>query len=156
VPGRYVRLSDVLKRWRKTPEAAIPRAAERRPEPEFFFDGLEPWEPGAKLTACRAGDRALDLASGATYLGYDFGAYGMLTLRFLAFSGDAPEQRIVLDFENLRSFIAVPAGGTRLVGQCEGWDYWPGAPGRASCTVYAGDANLSFSCSGVRLRVEDL
>jgi hypothetical protein len=122
--------------------------------PEFFFDGLEPWAPGAKLTECRVGDRHLDLVGGATYLGYDFGAYGMLTLRFLS---EEPEQRVILEFENLRSFIAVPGDPrTRMVGECQGWDYWPGAPGRASCTVYAGESNLSFSCSGVRLRLEDV
>lgn len=123
----------------------------------FFFDGLEPWTPGAKLSVCHVGDRRLDLTAGATYLGYDFGAYGMLTLRFLYDGDDAPEQRVVLEFENLRSFIAVPGDPrARMVGECEGWDYWPGAPGRASCTVYAGDSNLSFSCSGVRLRSEEI
>jgi hypothetical protein len=145
----------VLKRWRKT-ETPIPAEVAREPRtvPEFFFDGLEPWAPGARLTECRVGDRRLDLAGGATYLGYDFGAYGMLTLRFLS---EEPEQRVILEFENLRSFIAVPGDPrARMVGQCEGWDYWPGAPGRASCTVYAGESNLSFSCSGVRLRLEDV
>jgi hypothetical protein len=147
----------VFKRKRKPAETPVPAWAPR-PEPEFPFVGLAPWNPGAKLAECEVDGRRLDLRSAATYLGYDFGEYGMLTLRFLHEGGDgAPEQRVILEFDNLRSFIAVPsAPGARLAGELEGWDYWPGAPGRANVTVYAGDNNLSFSCGGVRLSTEEL
>jgi hypothetical protein len=152
----------MFKRWRKSGEQdaveETPRAP--RPEPEFVFEGLAPWTPGSRLTRCRVGAYELDLRENATYLGYDFGAYGMLTLRWLhdaTEAGPPVEQRVILEFDNLRSFIAVPGDpAARMVGETEGWDYWPGAPGRASCTVYAGESNLSFSCGGVRLRLEDV
>ncbi|MDQ1675112.1 MAG: hypothetical protein QOC93_256 [Actinomycetota bacterium] len=123
--------------------------------PEFGFDGLEPWDAGAKLTECRADGQRFDLRGDATFLGYDFGEYGMLTLRWLHDDGTRGSERVTLDFDNLRAFIAVPGDPNgRLAGETEGWDYWPGSPGRANVTVYAGDSNLSFSCGGVRLRIE--
>jgi hypothetical protein len=131
------------------------RAGEARPprKTEVTFDGLEPWIPGTGITECRVGDRRFDLRADATFLGYDFGEYGMLTLRWYH-DADGPEpRRVTVDFDYLRGFRAEPApADARLPGETEGWTYRPGYPGRADFAVYAGENNLFFSAGGVRLR----
>jgi hypothetical protein len=145
----------MFKRRRKNTPAQEVEPWAPRPVAEFAFDGVEPWEAGAKVTECRSDGRRFDLRRDATFLGYDFGEYGMLTLRWLHDDGGGEAHRVTLDFDNLRAFIAVPGDPNgRLAGETEGWDFWPGSPGRANVTVYAGDSNLSFSCGGVRMRTE--
>jgi hypothetical protein len=145
-------------RWRK---AAGPAEEVREPRrSEVTFEGLEPWAPGTGLTRCRAGQWSLDLREDATFLGYDFGEYGMLTLRWYHDAtpdGPPRPQRVTLDFDLLRGFRAedVPPG-TRVPGETQGWDYTPASAGRAYFTVRAGDADLMFSAAGVRLRTDDL
>ncbi|HEY0485510.1 MAG TPA: hypothetical protein VGD72_04605 [Mycobacteriales bacterium] len=139
---------------RRKPEPVVEERPPRKTE--VTFEGLEPWTPGPGLTRCRVGDREFDLREDATFLGYDFGEYGMLTLRWYHDPDGADPRRLTLDFDYLRGFRAEPAhGGSRLPGETEGWTYRPGDAGRADFAVYAGEHNLFFSAGGVRLRVTE-
>jgi len=128
------------------------------PSRTFDFDGLAPWRPDAGLIECEVGPWLLDLHNFAAFLGYTFRADGLLTLTWYHHqpSIGPPRPNLVLlgfvDVLDLRVEQA-PDWDVRCSDETHGWDYWPEDGGRAALTFEVADSQLSFTASGVRLRL---
>jgi hypothetical protein len=128
------------------------------PSPTFAFDGLTPWAPDAGLIACEVGPWLLDLHNFAAFLGYSFRVDALLTLAWYHHQpsiGPPTPNLVMLDFADVRNFKVEQARDwdVRCSDDTYGWDYWPDDEGRAALTFDVADSELSFSASGVRLRL---
>ena len=128
------------------------------PPSAFSFDGLSPWQPDHGLIECRVGEWWLDLHNAATFLEYTFRAEGVLSLTWYHHQpsiGPPTPNVVVLDFAGVRGFRAEQASDwdVRCADDTLGWDYWPDKKGRAALSFAVADSELSFTASGVRLRL---
>lgn len=128
------------------------------PDPTFDFDGLAPWRPDAGVIECVVGPWLLDLHNFAAFLGYTFRSDGLLTLSWYHHQpsvGPPTPNLVLLDFVDVLDLRVEQADDwdVRCSDETDGWDFWPGDGGRAALTFAVADSELTFTASGVRLRL---
>ncbi len=107
---------------------------------------------------CRVGEWWLDLHNAATFLEYTFRTEGVLSLTWYHHQpsiGPPTPNLVVLEFADVRGFHVEQASDwdVRCAVDTLGWDYWSDREGRAALSFAVADSALSFTASGVRLRL---
>lgn len=125
----------------------------------FSFAGLAAWQPGAGIIECRVGSWLLDLHNCADFVGYAFGADGVLTLTWYHHDprfGPQDPHLVTLAFGVVRDLrvAQVEDWDARSAGETHGWDYWADAAGtRGALLFHVADSELAFTAAGVRLQI---
>lgn len=125
----------------------------------FTFDGLSPWPLDSALVECEVGSWWLDLHNFALFLGYTYRSDAVLSLTWYHHqpsNGPPTPNLVIMSFADVRNLRVeqAPDWDVRCSDDTHGWDYVPDETGvRASLSFDVGDSELSFTASGVRLRL---